>query len=142
MLKEKDAAVIQADKQVSLESKAAELQVVRKQKELDIAKANLGIQTANAKAAIQQAKAIKATGLAKALVKKAMYAAVDPEILAMEVQRANVAALTAGLKDFKVQMPTYSVVNGEGGNANTNSLDTIMNVIGIKNLQDLKPKGK
>jgi len=139
MLKEKDAAVIQADKQVALESKQAELQVVRKQKELDIAKANLGIQTANAEAAIQQAKAIKATGLAKATVKKAMYNAVDPDILAMEVQRANVAALTTNLKDFKVQMPTYSVTNGEGTGGNANSLDTIMNVIGIKNLQDLKP---
>ena len=142
MLKEKDAAVIQADKQVSLESKAAELQVVRKQKELDIAKANLGIQTANAKAAIQQAKAIKATGLAKATVKKAMYDAVDPDILAMEVQRANVAALTTNLKDFKVQMPTYSVNNGSGTGGSANSLDTIMNVIGIKNLQELSPKAK
>jgi len=116
MLKEKDAAVIEADKRVALESKQAELEIVKKRKELQIAKANEGIQTANAKAAIQQAKAIQAKGLAEANVKKAMYSAVRKDILKLEVERVTQLAKYKALEHTKVEMPTtVMMTDGKGG---------------------------
>jgi len=116
MLKEKDAAIIQAQKEVELEQKSSDLQVVRKNKELEIATANYKIQKANALAAVQQAKAIEAKGLADAKVKKAMYSAVRKEILVLEVERVTQLAKYKALEKTKVQMPTTVMLgSGEGG---------------------------
>ena len=112
MLKEKDAAVINAQKKVELEQKESQLQVVRKNKELEIAKANLGIQTANAKSTYQQAKAIEFKGLAEAKVKKAMYLAVRKDILLLEVQKITQVAKYAALKESHITLPKTVIMNG------------------------------
>jgi len=116
MLKEKDAAVIEAQKRVDLEQKEAELQIVRKKKELEVAKANEGIQKANAVAALQQAKAIEAKGLAEAKVKKAMYQAVRKDILILEVQKVTQVAKYKALKESSIVLPKTVIMNGNGGN--------------------------
>jgi len=116
MLKEKDAAIIQAQKEVELEQKSSDLQVVRKNKELEIATADYKIQLANAKAAVQQAKAIEAKGLAQARVKKAMYVAVRKDILQLETEKAIAKYKYAALPNIKVTMPTTVMSgSGEGG---------------------------
>jgi len=141
-LKDKDIAVILADKKVELERKEAEKQVVQKQKDLDIALMEKKIQKAKSESALFQAKAIKATGLAEAAVKRAMYLAVDKQVLALEVQRANVKALSTGLKNFKVTMPTYQANSGKNSGQNSNSLKVVMDALSIKNLQEINAKVK
>ena len=125
MLKEKDAAVIGAQKKVELEQKEAELQIVRKKKELEIAEANLGIQTANAKSTYQQAKAIEFKGLAEAKVKKAMYGAVRKDILQLETDKAIAQYKYAALPKIKITMPT-TVMNS--GNSEGGSLQELTNL--------------
>jgi len=137
MLKEKDAAVIEADKRVALESKAAELQIVRKKKELAIAKANEGIQKANAKAAKYQAQAIKEKGLAEASVISAKYKARDPKLYALEKQVEVTNNLKSAMQGITVQMPRVQI-NGSGdGKGATNSIDVVMQAIGIQKLEEL-----
>lgn len=129
MLKEKDAAVIQAQKKVELEEKEADLQIVRKKKELEISKANEGIQKANAIAASYQAEAIKATGLAEAEVKKAMYLAVKKDILQLEVDKATQLAKYEALKsgNVKIEMPK-TIMTGGSGSDESNSIQNLTNL--------------
>ena len=132
MLMEKDAAVIVAQKRVELEQKDSDMQVVRKNKELEIATANEGIQKANAIAAKYQASAITFKGLAEAKVKKAMYDAVDPQILAMEVDRVTQLAKYEAVKVAKVEMPKeVTIMSGSG---NGESLGNLTNyaILGMK----------
>lgn len=141
--KQVQVAKQQALKEIVEQTKDADLAKIDKAKELQIAKDNQGIQKANAVAAKYQASAIEYKGLAQAKVKKAMYNAVRKDILELEVSRANVSAFSTNMKDFKVQMPTYMVNgSGEAGNGVSNSLETVMNAIGIKNLQELNAKTK
>jgi len=112
MLKEKDAAVINAQKKVELEQKESDLQVVRKNKELEIASANEGIQKANAVAAKHQAHAIEYKGLAEAKVKKAMYLAVRKDILLLEVQKITQVAKYAALRESHITLPKTVIMNG------------------------------
>ena len=137
MLKEKDAAVIKADKQVSLESKQAELQIVRKQKELDIAKANEGIQKANAIAAKYQAAAIEHKGMAEAKVKKAMYEAVDKDILKLETDKAIAQYKYQALPQIQVKMPT-TVMMGSGGEGSLQELTNLHIIDKVGSTQTIK----
>lgn len=115
-LKDKDIAVIQADKGVALEKKEAEKQVVRVQKDLDIALMDKQIQKAKSESTIFQAQAIKAQGLAEAEVKRAMYAAVNKDILSLEVERAVQIAKYKALETAKITMPTTVMMgSGDGG---------------------------
>jgi len=132
MLKEKDAAIIQAQKQVELEQKESDLQVVRKNKELEVATANLGIQTANAKAAIQQAKAIEAKGLAEAKVKEAMYNAVRKDILQLETDKAIAEFKYAALPKIQVAMPTNVMMSGSDSGIQLDALTNTMIIDKLK----------
>ena len=117
-LKDRDIAVILADKKVELERKEAEKQVVQKQKDLDIALMEKKIQKAKSESSIYQAKAIEATGLANAKVKKAMYAAVRQPILELEVARVTELAKYKALSTAKITMPQTVMMSnssGEGG---------------------------
>lgn len=137
MLKEKDSAVIQAQKQVELEQKAAELQLVRKQKELDIALANEGIQKANEKAAKYEAMAIEHKGLAEANVLDAMYKAKDPQLYALEKQVEITSNLKGAMQGITIEMPKVQI-NGEGGSSGaSNSIDVVMQAIGVQKLQEI-----
>ncbi len=132
-LKDKDVAVILADKKVELEVKEAEKQVVQKQKDLDIALMEKKIQKAKSESAIYQAKAIEATGLAQANVKKAMYKAVRKEILILEVQKVTQVAKYAALKESSITLPkTVIMGGGNGAGADTS----------LANLTDLAIMGK
>lgn len=117
MLREKDAAVIQAQKKVELEQKEADMQVVRKQKDLDVQIMEKKVQKAKSEAAIYAARAIEATGLAKAKVKKAMYQAVRKDILILEVKKVTEVAKYAALKESSITLPKTVIMNGaqEGG---------------------------
>ena len=125
MLKEKDAAVINAQKKVELEQKESQLQVVRKNKELEIATANQNIQKANAIAAKHQAHAIEYKGLAEAKVKKAMYLAVRKDILLLEVEKITQVAKYKAIATATITMP-HTVINGSG--ASGGSLDALTNL--------------
>jgi len=136
MLKDKDAAVIEADKKVALEKKAAELLIVRKKKELEIAKANKGIQEAKYEAKKFEAKSILEVGLAEAKVTEAKYKAIDKSIFKDEVRKAIVLNFSDNLKNFNIKMPQYLVSSSSDGGKN-NSLNVVMDVLGIKSLQDI-----
>jgi len=128
MLREKDAAVIQAQKKVDLEQKEAELQIVRKRKELEIAKANKGIQKATAEAAKFQAVAIKEKGLAEAAVKKANYLAVRKDILELEVEKITQLAKYKALEHTAVTMPTNLFMTNAGEGTSGASLQDLTNL--------------
>jgi len=129
MLKEKDAAVIKAQKRVELEQKESDLQVVRKNKELEIATANLGIQTANALAADQQGKAIRYKGFAEADVKKKMYLAVRESILQLEVDKITQLAKYKALGTAQITLPTTVVMGGAGeGESADGGLQSLTNL--------------
>ena len=135
MLKEKDAAVIEADKKVAMESKQAELEVVRKKKELQIAKANSGIQEANYNASKFQAKAKLELGLAMAKVKKANYNAINIKIFTMEVNRDIQLAKYKALPNVKLEMPKYLQI----GNGSKNTpISDLANITVIDKLGTLK----
>lgn len=140
MLKEKDSAVIEADKRVELERKAAELQVVLKQKELDIAIANERIQKAAEKAAKYEAQAKLHNGLADARILKAKYDAYDKTLYSMEIQRDTMIKVTENLKGITVAMPKVNIQGGSGGNS-MNSVDTVLQAIGVQKLEEIA-KGK
>jgi regulator of protease activity HflC (stomatin/prohibitin superfamily) len=115
-LKDKDIAVILADKKVELERKDAEKQVVQKQKDLDIALMEKKIQKAKSESAIFKAKAIEAQGLAEAKVKKAMYLAVRKDSLTLETNKAIAKYKYSALPNVKITMPTTVMTGGgEGG---------------------------
>jgi hypothetical protein len=136
--KKVEMAKLQAEKELVDKQKEADLAVIEKAKELQIAKANEGIQQANATAAIHEANAIKAKGLAEAEVIGAMLKAKqdNKDIVLAELQRDNILAISKNLKDFKIEMPTYMA--GSSNGANSNSLDVLLNAVGINNLQQLK----
>lgn len=127
-LKDKDVAVILADKKVELEKKEAEKQVVLKQKDLDIALMEKKIQKAKSESAIFQAKAIEATGLAKAKVRKAMYLAVDQEIRVIEMEEKITIAKYEALKTGKVNVAMPKVIMNSGGTGGNGSVQELTNL--------------
>jgi len=144
MLKEKDAAVIEAQKRVDLEQKEAELQIVRKKKELEIAKANEGIQIANAIAAKHQAQAIESKGLAEAKVKKAMYNAVRKDVLVLEVKKITEVAKYKALKESQIVLPKTVIMSGGSGKDASSSLAqlTDLSIMGKIDQMDKENKNK
>lgn len=133
-------AKLQADREIVERQKLADLAIIDKKKQLQIAKANEGIQKANERAAKYEAQAKLHVGLAEAKVKKAKYDAVDKQVLALEVQRSNVASLSNGLKNFKVQMPTYQANSGADAATDSNSLKVVMDALSIQNLKEINAK--
>jgi hypothetical protein len=112
-------ATLAAEKEVVERQKVADLAIIDKTRQLQESKANKGIQEANAVAAKYEATAIKEVGFAQAAVTAAKYKAIDPTILAMEVDKAKALALYQS--NMVVNMPT--VVSGSGGSSN--SLETM-----------------
>ena len=139
MLKEKDAAVIAAQKKVELEQKEADLQVVRKKKELEVAKANEGIQQANEKAAKFEAQAMLHKGLAEAKIIKAKYNAYDKQLYSMEIQRDTMKSVTANLQGITVKMPNVNIQGNSEGTP-INSVDTVLQAIGVQKLEEIAKK--
>lgn len=136
-LKEKEIEIIKAQKKVELEQKEAELQVVKKQKDLDVAEMEKKIQKAKAESTIYQAKAIRAQGLAEAEVIKAKYDAYDRTLYSMEIQRDTMLGVTKNLQGITVKLPHISFQGGASGGAPLNSVDTVMNTIGMQKLEEL-----
>jgi len=136
MLKEKDAAVIGAQKKVELEQKEADLQVVRKKKDLDVAKMEKQIQRAKSESTVFQAIAIKAKGLAEAEVRKAKYSAYDFKIVKLEVEEKIALAKYAALPNVKVEMPATVMMGGSNGG----SLDELTNLTIIDKIGSITPK--
>lgn len=114
-LMKKDAAVIAEQQKVAVEREKANLSIVQKEKELKIAEANEGIQKANAAAAKYEAQAVLEMGLAEAKVKKAHYAAIDKEVLRLEVQRETMKANARAYEKQGITMPLIVGGAGEGG---------------------------
>lgn len=114
-LKVKDAAVIAEQQKVEIEREKANLSIVQKEKELKIAQANEGIQQANAAAAKYEAQAVLEMGLAEAKVKKAHYAAIDKEVLRLEVQRETMKANARAYEKQGITMPLIVGGSNEGG---------------------------
>jgi hypothetical protein len=112
-------AKLAAEKEVVERQKVADLAIIDKTRQLQESKANEGIQKANAVAAKYEADAIKEVGFAEAAVTSAKYKAIDPTILAMEVDKAKALALYES--NMVVNMPT--VVSGSSGSSN--SLETM-----------------
>jgi hypothetical protein len=155
MLKERDAAVIQADKEVQLAKKQAEretverqkladLAIIDKKKELQVATDNEGIQKANEKAAKFEAQALLHKGLAEAKVINAKYSALmkNKDIVMAEIQRDQTVVLSENLKDFKVELPTYYSSSADGSSQDMNSLKIIMDTMGIKELKSINENTK
>jgi hypothetical protein len=113
-------AKLAAEKEVVERQKVADLAIIDKTRQLQESKANEGIQRANAVAAKHEATAIKEVGFAEAAVTNAKYKAIDPTILAMEVDKAKALAMYSS--NMVVNMPTV-VSNGQGGSSN--SLETM-----------------
>lgn len=114
-----EEAKLQAQKETVERQKVADLAIIDKTRQLQESKANEGIQKANAVAAKYEANAIKEVGFAEAAVTQAKYKAIDPKILAMEVDKAKALALYQS--NMVVNMPT--VVSG--GSEGSNSLETM-----------------
>lgn len=147
MLKERDSAVIQADKEVQLAIKLAEretverkkladLAIIDKKKELQIATDNEGIQKANEKAAKFEAQAKLHNGLADAKIIKAKYAAYDKKLYAMEIQRDTMTSVTRNLQGIQITMPSVNISGGTGTNP-INSVDTVLQAIGVQKLEEI-----
>ena len=128
MLKDKDSAVIMAQKKVELEQKEADLQVVRKKKDLDVQIMEKKVQKAKSEAAIFQARAIEATGLAQAKVKKAMYLAVSKQILQLEVDRAVALAKYRALESGKVSITMPQTIMNSGSGSEGGSVQELTNL--------------
>jgi len=135
MLKEKDSAVIQAQKKVELEQKEADLQIVKKKKELAISTANEGIQKANEKAAKYEAQAILHKGLAEAQVKKAKYNAIDKVIFKAEVERDISKYKYTALPKVKVEMPKTVIMSGD---SESGSLQDLTNLTVVDKIGNMK----
>ena len=139
-LKDKDVAVILADKKVELERKEAEKQVVQKQKDLDIALMEKKIQKAKAESTIFQAKAIKAKGLAEAQVKKAMYAAVRKDILRLEVEKVTQVAKYAALKESSITLPKTVIMSGNQSGGASASLAQLTDLAIMGKIDQMNPE--
>lgn len=144
-LKEKDMATIQAEKRVELERQQAIMEIVQKNKEADLAKIekatqlkmsqdNEGIQKANYKAARYEAQAIKEKGLAEAVVTKAKYAAINPAIMAKEVERDLGLAKYKALPKFKVELPNNLIMGG-GDSLGKTPLENYSNMMLIEKMK-------
>jgi len=131
----------QALKEIVEQEKLADLAVIDKNKELQIAEANEGIQIANEKAAKYEAQAKLHNGLADAQILKATYDAYDKTLYAMEIQRDTMTKVTRNLQGISITMPQTMISSGEDSTA-TNSLDTVMNAIGIQKLQEIATQTK
>lgn len=140
--KEVKLAKLQADKEKIEKQKEAELSKIVKQKELDIAQSNEGIEKARFAAAKYQAQAEKEIGLAKAAVEKAMYAAKDPKLYALEQQVKITENLGSALKGITVNMPTNMVTNGTGKGGAQSSADMVMQLIQVDKLNELADAAK
>jgi len=112
MLKDKDAAVILAQKKVELEQKEADLQVVKKKKDLDVALMEKKIQKTKSESTIFQAKAIRAKGLAEADVDKAKYAAVRKDVLELRISEKIAKYKYTALPNIKLDMPNNVMMTG------------------------------
>jgi len=136
--KDVEVAKLQAEREKVEQRKLADLAVIQKEKEQQIANAEKGIQKANEEAAKFGAQAILHTGLAEAQVAAAKLRAKQDAsaIVLAELHLQTVQAFAGGLKDFKVEMPTY-MSTGNGQHGNTNSLGVLMEAVGINNLQQL-----
>ena len=137
LLQEKDAAKIagerqvvtaklSAEKEIVDREKIANLAIIDKKRELQIAKDNEGIQRANAAAAKYEAQAIREKGFAQADIKKADYAAIDKQILALEVDRAKALAMYSS--NMTVNMPTV-VQGSNSGESDSLGLMTTLKVM-------------
>ena len=112
---------------------------IDKQKELDIANSNLNIQKANALAAEYEAKAIMEKGLAQAKVLSETYKAKDPALYALEKQVEITSNLKDAFENIKVDMPEQMIINGGNGSSTpTNSIDTVLNLLQLEKLKDIK----
>ena len=119
-------AKLTADREVVERQKVADLAIIDKTKDLQQAKANEGIQKANAVAAKYEAAALKEVGFAEAAITKAKYKAIDPVILAMEVEKAVSLALYKS--NMTVNMPTV-VSGGNGGAGDSLEMMTTLSVM-------------
>lgn len=144
LLIEKDKATIDAERKVEVEAleaeretivreKVASLAIIDKKREQQVATANLNIEKANAEAAKYAAQAILEKGLADAKVKKAMYQAVDKEVLSLEVQKDIAKSLYTS--NMNITMPKY--VGGTGGTGIGSSLEAMSS---LKVMEMLAPK--
>ena len=138
MLKDKDSAVIQAQKLVELEQKEAEKQIVVKKKELEIATANEGIQKANEIAAKYEAQAILHKGLAEAKVKMAKYKAIDKTIFSAEVERDIAIAKYQALPKVKLTMPSTVMIGASNSSGGDSSLNELTNLTIIDKIGNMK----
>jgi hypothetical protein len=147
MLREKDAAVIQANKEVELarltatreavdRQKLADLAIIDKTKELQIAKANEDIQKANERAAKFEAQSKLHNGLADAQILKAKYDAYDKTLYSMEIQRDTMINVTKNLANVKIEMPKINISGGS--DKSVNSMNTILQAIGIDKLEQIQ----
>ena len=139
-----DAEVIELKKQVKVaeqqalkeiveQRKLADLAKINKTKELQIAQANKNIQMANEVAAKYEAQAKLHNGLADAKIKKAMYEAVKPDILKMEVKKVTELARYEAMKVANVTMPTEVTIMG-GSDGTGASIQDLTNfaILGMK----------
>ena len=110
--------------------------IINKNKELQVAKANEGIQIANEKAAKYEAQAKLHNGLADAQILEARYNAYDKVLYSMEIQRDTMIRVTSNLQGINITMPQTMISGGANGKA-INSLDTVMEAIGIQKLQEI-----
>lgn len=140
--KEVELAKLIADKEKIDKEKDAAMAKIDKQKELDIANSNLNIQKANALAAEYEAKAIKEKGLAEAEVIAATYKAKNPALYSLEKQVEITSNLKDAFSNIKIDMPQNMIINGSQGSNSTptNSVDTVMQLLQLEKLTELKQK--
>jgi hypothetical protein len=141
MKKQVSVAQQQALKEIVEQQKIADLAIIDKKKELQVSQANEGIQKANEVAAKFEAQSKLHNGLADAKILKAKYDAYDKTLYAMEIQRDTMMAVTTNLQGINITMPTVSVQGGSNGTA-MNSLDTVMQAIGIQKLEEIAKASK
>jgi hypothetical protein len=117
-----EEARLQAEKERVERQKVADLAIIDKTRQLQEAQANEGIQKANAIAAKYEASAIKEVGFAEAAVTQQKYKAIDPTILAMEVDKAKALALYES--SMTVNMPTV-VQQGSGAGSTDSNIEVM-----------------
>ena len=148
MLQEKDAAIINANKKVELaklealkekveRQKVADLAIIDKKKDLQMATADEKIQMAKEKAAKYEAQAKLHNGLADAKILAATYKAYDKTLYAMEIQRDTMKSVTKNLKGVNITMPRINI-QGNGNGKSVNSMDTILQMIGIDKMEEIQ----
>ena len=119
----KDAAVIKEEQKTAVITEQGKQAVQQKLKEQGIATANLEIEKANYKSKVYEAKSVKEIGFAEAAVIKAKYAAIDPKILAMEVDKAKALALYDS--KMVVNMPKYWSNGATGGDSSLEAMTSM-----------------